>query len=142
MEYPYGGTLVAYVSEVNFSQTGSANFFDGDTADTSSYLYTWTGERWKSPSQRNTNNVTTLASNILARNTVTPVARSVTFNINDIPSIAFDLANRIQAQHPSGLNYTAVQVCVNGVTKNYNAVGYELDIKPENMQMTLNLVNV
>ncbi len=125
-----------YITDAYFGQQGGGLTYDGDTPDDSSYLYTWTGDRWNSPSQRNTNNLTTLGSNILARNTVTAAAKTVTFNATQMVGTVLDMAVSIS------VGSMPAQVCVGGVTKNYVAVGYSFDIQQTNIDMTVNLVAV
>jgi hypothetical protein len=124
-----------YITDAYFGQQGAYQSYDGDFDDDASYLYTWTGDRWNSPTQRNTNNVTTLASNILARNTVREVARTVTINATQFDNV-FTLLNAIQG------GYAPVKVCVNTSIKNYVAVGYSFDITKDNFDLILNLVAI
>lgn len=126
-----------YITEAVFTRIGASSaFFNGETADDASYLYTWTGGAGVSPTQKNTNNLTALGATILARNTVQKKVRSATIN-------AYQNSNAIALvplfmQIPSA----AISVCVNSVTAGYVVCGYSFDISPDNFMYTLDLAKI
>jgi hypothetical protein len=128
---------ILYITDASLTQ-GGYDTFDGDSADTSSYLYTWVGSQFNSPTSQNSNTLDTLASTILARNTPRELTKTVTLNAFESFSDMLALINMTDTQPSNG----GVKVCVNEVTKNYRPVGYSFSIEPEHMEITFNLVDV
>lgn len=137
-----GGAAVGYqffMSEALFTRIGvTSTFFNGDTADTSTYLYTWTGSPGASPSQKNTNNLTALGATVLARNTVQKKVVSVTVNAFEDPAALAAFGAVLMYNSPT----VGTQICVDGVTGNYIGVGYTFSISPESLIYTLDVVKI
>ena len=128
-----------YISEAMFTRAGaSTTFFNGDTADDNSYLYTWTGQIGNSPSQKNTNTLTSLATTILARNTIQKKVTSVTINGWEISPIAC-IAALVDVQLPQT---NGIKICVNSVTGNYRPIGYSFSMTPTSLEITLQVTPV
>lgn len=138
-----------YMTEVIFTRTGtSATFFDGDTADNSTYAYGWTGTPGASPSQKvDAGLLSTLATNILARNTAQKRVKTVTFNAQENPgtstswpgAVPIALAGTICmiANEAASNVGSFIQVCINGVTGYYKPLGYTFEITPTSILITL-----
>jgi hypothetical protein len=126
-----------YITEAVFSRIGAtSSFFNGDTTDDASYLYTWTGQPGASASQKNTNNLTALGASILARNTVTKKVKTVTLN-------AFQNTGAISAvpllTQTAGLGAT---IWVNGTSGTYVVCGYSFDMTPDTFSYTLDVAKI
>lgn len=119
-----------YITDAYFGQQGGYLTYDGDTPDDATYIYSWTGERWNSPTQRNSATpVNTLATNWLTRNTVTNVVQSITLNLDQA---AQDIGY-------CGIG-TKIAVWVNAVSQNYIVVGREIDSQPTQTIIKLHLL--
>lgn len=139
--FTVGGTVRAvgnsfYVTDAYLGQQGAYLSFNGDTPDTASYLYTWTGERGHSPSQRNTNSLVSLGSTILARNTVAKKVKSVTLNMFEDMNSAFIFSYLMQ------LPTSTIAIWVDGVSKTYIVGGYDFDLTPTSFELTLKVIEV
>lgn len=119
-----------------FRQSTSGLFFDGDTLDNSSFLHTWTGERGKSPSQKNTNSLVSLGASVLARNTIQKKVKTVTLNAYQNSSAIAWIP--VMMQIPT----YGISICVNGVTATYAVLGYSFDISPESFMYTINVAKI
>lgn len=139
-----------YVTEACFSRaTYGSTFFDGNTTDTTNYLYSWTGAEGSSRTMLNHNTLKTLGDTILARNVVQKTVKSVTINMQEVvaPSpLGFsDITVACLALYPiviqAQTNITAgLKICINAVTGNYRLVGYDFNITPTSFTSTLHVV--
>jgi hypothetical protein len=129
------GTIVAYVSDVYFGQQGGYASFDGDTPDSATYAYTWTGQRWASPTQlNNAANIDSLASWWLSRNaTKANTAYSVDFNMSQDLTAFHALMRAWGADNAAN----KIAIWVNGAKKNYHIMGYQVDCNLETTTVKL-----
>lgn len=130
-----------YVSEIYAGRSStSSTWFNGNTADDASNVYTWVGTPFESQSQKNTNNIKTYTDAVLARNTVRSTAKQVTINATQAMGLSDFFTMTMNGFTKFGFG-PGVAVCVNGVTKNYEACGMRFEITPTTVEATLNLAS-
>jgi hypothetical protein len=111
---------------VSLIQDGTPVYFDGDTTDTTSYIYDWLGSRHQSISRRSVNRLYTRATDILT-DFANPAVRikAFTWNAAEDPIVA--------AQLDVG---SLVYMKFNGVSTLYRVAGLSHDITPNEWIIT------
>lgn len=115
-----------------FGITNETDYFDGNTADTTTYLYSWDGTVDASTSTKYTNILDTRTAELLTKfsNPVVRV-RSLTWNTAQNPTLAYTLDVG-----------SFITVTFKGTTATYRIVGMSHDITPERWMNTLQVEKV
>lgn len=108
-----------WVDGVYFGTTNVTNWFDGNTADSSSYLYFWRGDDNSSTSQMVTNNLTDISTSFLNSNKTafySPFTARLNAQANLTAAVLIDLYKSVYIWFNSH-RWTSV---VTGITHNIN----------------------
>jgi hypothetical protein len=107
-------------------------YFDGDTTDTTTYLYEWTGGVGSSPSYRINNNVDDVATNILSRYSTTSMRASrIRWNVQE--NVA--LVDLLTVGSTISLIYKST-------TNTYRIVGLDATVEPSRYMIDYYLAKV
>jgi hypothetical protein len=107
-------------------------YFDGDTADTTTYLYEWTGGIGSSPSYRISNSVDDVATNILSRYSTTSMRAS---------RIRWNAQEKLSAVYSLTVGST-ISLVYKSTTNTYRIVGLDATVTSDRYMIDYYLAKV